>query len=131
MSTLSDGVTTVTFSDDLIWQDEFAWRPVEHAQDYSITGALIVQNAERLEGQPITLAAPDAESGWLQRSALDQFLAWSATPGKQMTLGYRGVNRTVIWRHQDGAIEAAPVVPYADVQAGDFYRATLRLMRIS
>lgn len=131
MSTLSDGVTTVSFTDDLMWQDEFAWRPVEHAQEYSVIGALIVQSAERLEGQPITLAAPDAESGWLLRSALDQFLVWSAVPGKQMTLTYRGVSRTVIWRHQDGAIEAAPVVPYADVQAGDFYRATLRLMRIS
>lgn len=131
MSTLSDGVTTVTFTDDLMWLDEFAWRPVEHAQEYTITGALIVQTAERLAGQPITLAAPDADSGWLPRSVLDQFLAWSAVPGKQMTLSYRGVNSTVIWRHQDGAIEAAPVVPYADVQAGDFYRATLRLMRIS
>lgn len=130
MSTLSDGTTTVTFTDDLMWADEFAWMPVEQAMQRTITGGLVVQTAARTAGQPVTLAAPDAQSGWLSRSVLDQLKTWASIPGQQLTLGYRGTTSTVIWRHQDTAIEAAPVVPYADVQAGDYYRAVLRLMRI-
>lgn len=130
MTTLSDGTTTVTFTDDLMWSDEFAWMPVEQTSQRTITGGLVVQTAARTAGQPVTLAAPDARSGWITRAALDQFKTWAAIHGQQMTLVYRGVTSTVIWRHQDGAIEAAPVVPYSDVQSGDYYRAVLRLMRI-
>lgn len=130
MTTLTVGGTTVSFTDDLIWADEFAWAPVEQSVDRTITGALIVQTAARTAGRPITLAAEDDFSGWITRAALDQFKAWAAVPGQQMTLVYRGASRTVIWRHQDTAIDAAPVVFYADVQAGDYYRATLRFMEI-
>lgn len=130
MTTLSDGTTTVTFTDDLMWSDEFAWMPVEQSAQRTITGGLVVQSAARTAGQPITLAAPDPASGWITRAALDQFKVWAAVHGQQLTLVYRGVTRTVIWRHQDTAIEATPVVPYADVQSGDYYRAVLRLMGI-
>lgn len=130
MSTLSDGTITVTFTDDLQWVDEFLWAPVEQNVERTITGALVVQNAARVAGRPITLA-PDSESAaWVSRASLDTFRTWAATPGQVLTLGYRGVNRSVIWRHQDTAIDATPVVPFADVQAGDFYRATLRFMEI-
>jgi len=131
MTTLSDGTTTVSFTDDLIWADEFAWAPVEQSVDRTITGALIVQTAARTAGRPITLAAEDDGSGWITRGALDQFKTWAAIPGRQMTLTYRGEAHTVIWRHQDTAIDASPVVFFAGpVQTGDYYRATLRLMEI-
>lgn len=130
MSTLSDGAITVTFTDDLQWVDEFAWAPVEQNVERTITGALVVQNAARAAGRPITLA-PDSESAaWMTRASLDTLRTWAATAGQVLTLGHRGVNRSVIWRHQDTAIDATPVVPFADVQAGDFYRVTLRFMEI-
>ena len=131
MTTLSDGTTTVTFSDDLVWADEFAWAPVEQSVDRTITGALIVQTAARTAGRPITLAAEDDGSGWITRGALDQFKVWAAVPGQVMTLVYRGQSHTVIWRHQDTALTAAPVVFYAGpVESADKYRATLRFMEI-
>lgn len=131
MTTLTDGTTTVTFSDDLVWADEFAWAPVEQAIERTITGALVIQAAARVAGRPITLAAEDAKSGWLTRAQLDQFKAWAAVPGQQMTLTYRGEAHTVIWRHQDTAIDAAAVAFFAGPpQAGDYYRATLRFMEI-
>lgn len=130
MSTLSDGVSTITFTDDLQWADEFAWAPVEQSTERTITGALIVDTAARVAGRPITLAADSEAAGWIARSALDQMRGWAVVPGKTMTLTYRGTARAVIWRHQDTAIDATPVVPFADVQAGDHYRATLRFMEI-
>jgi hypothetical protein len=130
MTTLTVGGTTVTFSDDLIWADEFAWAPVEQSVERTITGALVVQTAARVAGRPITLAAEDDNSGWITRAALDQFKVWAAVPGQAMTLVYRGVSHSVIWRHQDTALDAAPVVFYSDVQSGDYYRATLRFMEI-
>lgn len=128
MTTLTDGTTTTTISDDLMWADEFAWAPVEQTVERSITGALIVSAAHRVAGRPITLAAEDEASGWISRAALDQFKVWAAIPGQLLTLNYRGVNHTVLFRHQDTAIDAAPVAFYSDVQSDDPYRVTLRFM---
>ena len=49
MTTLTDGTTTTTISDDLMWADEFAWAPVEQTVERSITGALIVSAAHGCE----------------------------------------------------------------------------------
>ena len=131
MTTLSDGVATITLNTDgLMWADEFAWNPVEQSTQRTITGALIVQTAARVAGRPITLAAEDESSGWITRAALDQCRAWASVPGKQLVLTYRGTARDVIWRHEDTAIDAAPVAAFNDVQSGDYYRATLRFMEI-
>lgn len=130
MSTLSDGTTTITLSDGLAWVDEFAWAPVQQAVDRTITGALVVQTAGRTGGQPITLAAESDDKGWISRAALLQCRAWTAVPGQVLTLTYRGATYSVIWRHQDGALDARPVMAWSDDQADDDYRATLRFMRI-
>ena len=130
MSTLTDGVTTVTLDDGLTWADQWAWAPVEQTAQRTITGALIVSAAQRVAGQPITLAAEAEDKGWISRAALAQCRAWAAVAGQVLTLNYRGTDYTVIWRHQDGAIEAQPVMPWTDDQADDDFRATLRLMRI-
>ena len=130
MTTLSDGLTTITFSDDLQWSDEFAWATVEQTTQRTITGALIVQSSVRSAGRPITLAADADSAGWLQRSTVDQLSAWAAVAGKTMTLTYRGVAHQVAYRHQDVAITATPVVPFADVLAGDYYHVTLRFLEL-
>ena len=130
MSTLSDGTTTVTLSDALAWADEFSWSPVEQTVRRSLTGALIISTAQRLGGRPITLAYETADRAWMPRSTLVQCRAWAAIAGQQLTLTLRGTAYTVIWRHQDGAIEATPVAPFTDVDDADAYRATLRFMTI-
>ena len=130
MTTLTYLSTTLTLPDDLLWADEFTWQPVEQRTEYSITGALLVQSGVRVAGRPITLAAEDAASGWFLRSMLDQIKTWAAVPEAEFTLAYRGANHTVIWRHQDTAVDASPVVFYNDVQSSDFYRATLRFLEV-
>ena len=130
MTTLTVGSTAVTLSDDLQWADEFAWFGVEQNTERSITWALIVQAASLTGGRPITLAPDTDQAGWIQRADLDQLKTWAAVVGQQMSLVYRGASHTVVWRHQDTAIDATPVVPFSDVQSGDHYHITLRFMEL-
>lgn len=116
---------------DLLWSDEFEWAPVEQSVDRSITGAVIVQVAAVVAGRPITLAPEDDESAWCSRAALDVLQGWAAEPGLELTLNLRGVEHQVLFRHHAGpALEARPVVHFSDVQAGDWYRVTLRFMEV-
>lgn len=129
--TLSDGTTTVTLHPDLYWEDENSWHPVEQTVERTITGALIVNVAERIGGRPITLQPQDDESAWHPRSTVEQLRNWAAVPAKELVLTLRSTARTVIFRHHDGnAIDAEPVVHFSDVEAGDYYRCTIRLMEV-
>ena len=129
--TLAVGGTTLNLSPDLFWSDENNWHPVEQSVTRSITGALIIQPQGRDAGRPITLEAEDDNSAHMPLSAVAQLRNWAAVPGQELTLTLRGIARTVIFRHQDGAaVEATPWVHYSDVQTGDLYRVTLRLMEI-
>ena len=127
---LSDGTTTVQLNPDLYWADENDWHPVEQKEERTITGALIISAALRVGGRPITLQPEDDTSGAMSQAVLTQLRNWAAVPGKQLTLTLRGVTRTVIFRHQDGGLTATPWIHYSDVQSGDFYFATVRLMEI-
>ena len=128
--TLSYDGTTVSLPEDLYWADEFNWTALVQTAERTITGALIIQQATRIAGRPVTLQ-PDGDSGWIPRGVLEQLRTWATIPQCEMTLTHRGVTRQVIWRHHEGdVIDANPVVHYADAQSGDWYTATLRLMEI-
>ncbi len=130
--TLKNLVTnaTVTLNPDLKWTDENNWHPVEQNADRTITGALVVQIGVRVGGRPYTLEPEDDSSAWMNFSEVEQLRNWAAVPGLQMTLTLRGIERAVIFRHQDGGFEAEPVVFYRDVAAPDFYRCVIRLMEM-
>jgi hypothetical protein len=128
---LRDATVTLTLHPDLYWSDENSWVPVEQSVERTITGALIVSAAERIGGRNITLQPDDDSSAWMPQSTVEQLRNWAAVPGKELTLTLRGTDRTVIFRHHDGdALVATPVVHYNDVDSGDFYRCTLRLMEL-
>ncbi len=130
-TTLVYSSTTVNLSDDLLWADENSWNPVEQSGQRTITGALIVSSATRVGGRPITLQPEDESSAWMTSATLAALRSLAAVPGRVMTLTLRGQTYSVIFRHQDGAgVEAVPVVHYRDVNSGDFYRVTIRLMEL-
>lgn len=128
--TLAADTTTLTLHKDLYWSDEYNWAPVGQTVERGITGALIVQSSGMTAGRPITLEPEDDESAWMPRSAVEQLRNWAAVPGKQMTLTLRGTARTVIFRHQDGGIDARPVIHYDTPITTDWYLVTIRLMEI-
>lgn len=126
---LTVGATVAVLSPDLFWSDE-NWAPVEQTATRTLTGALVVSSALRVSGRPITLGPIDAESAWMYLPVLAQLRTWAATPGQQMVLSLRGVDRTVVFRHQDVAIEATPIAHYSDTDASDYHLVTVRLLEI-
>lgn len=133
MITLANGPTVLELHEDMRWVDEAEWAPVEQSVDRTITGALIVQTAERTNstGRPITLAPPDNEAGWNPRSTVDVLMGWAAVPGLQLALTLRGTTHNVIFRHHEPpAIQAEPVTYYADEEPTDPYLVTIRLMKV-
>jgi len=57
----------LTLPQGLRWSDEFSWSPIVQSSDYSLTGALIVQQAEKLAGRPITLVG-GKDFVWMTRA---------------------------------------------------------------
>lgn len=127
---LSDGTTTVELHEDLFWSDELAWDPVAQTAQRGITGALIVSSAQMLAGRPITLEPENDSSAWMHRDDVLALRNWAAVAGQELTLTLRGVTHTVLFRHQDGGLEARPVVHYNEADNHDWYLCVVRLMEI-
>ena len=129
---LADVSTTLALNPDLYWSDENTWHPVQQTADRTITGTHVIQAALMVKGRPITLEPIDDESAWMTLTQVTALRNWAAVPGKTMTLTLRGVERDVIFRHQDGGFEARPVLQYRDGHElpADFYLCTIRLMEI-
>lgn len=131
MAALTYAGVTVALPDDLHWVDEFAWQPVVQTAERTITGALVLQQAARTAGRPITLRSFSESSGWVTRAAMDALREWASIPQCEMLLSYREIEYNVTWRHHEGsALEANPVVWFSDAQNDDYYTATLNLMEI-
>jgi hypothetical protein len=129
MTTLTYAAVTITLSDDMLWQDEFNWRPVAQAKQFSVGGALLVESALKLAGRPITLSGEET-CGWATRTAVEQLLVAVRLPGQVMTLTLRGVAYAVVFDHDSGALEGTPVVGYSDPLGPDFYVVTLRFIEV-
>lgn len=132
MISLSDGTATITLHKDLLWSDETDWNPVEQNFERTLTGAGIVQSGLRVGGRPITLGPEDDQSAPHTRAQVDALRNWAAVPGKQMVLTLGGLAYNVIFRHHDagGALSAKKWIHFSDVQPGDIYLVTIRLMEI-
>jgi hypothetical protein len=114
------------------WIDEFDWSPVVTDQAYSITGALLLDSAQRLAGRPITLQASE-DRGWLgmTRTVLQQLHALTETPGAQYALQLDdGRSFTVVFRPGEEPISARPLGDNESPPDDWPYIITLRLTEI-
>ena len=57
----------VTLPQGLVWSDEFSWSPLAQADEYSLTGSLIVEQSTKQAGRSITLIG-GKDFAWLMRS---------------------------------------------------------------
>jgi len=131
-TTLTDGVVTVTLSDDLLRIDEHAWSPVRQSVSPTLTGALFIDVSVMQAGEPITLAGAADSSGAITRAQFAQLRALADVAGKTYTLTYRGTAYEVVWRHEDApALDARDLIDYADPIASDWVVPTLKFTRIS
>ena len=116
----------------MIWEDEFDWSPAVATQEYSVTGALVIDAGTRQAGRPTPLPA-SADRGWsgMTRDKLITLRAKAAVAGATYTLQLAdGRSFTVAFRPGDEPITARQVwdreVPPADWP----YVVTLRLIEI-
>lgn len=128
----------VALPDGLRWADEFAWSPRVQSTEWSITGALLVQEGEKQAGRPITLIGGRTWA-WMTRVAL---LALQSqldnAPGTGLTLVLHDSRSFQVIPRMDesGAIQAAPLPRigdsgFADPGDGDWYYIDeIRLMEI-
>ena len=123
--------TTVTLPDALNWADEYTWSPVEQTKTYTTTGTLLIEEALKQAGRPITLEGSEDRT-WCTRALVDQLHAWAGTPGMVLTLTLRGVDRSVTFDHEKGALQGLPVLFYADgsIASTDWYVPTLRFIEL-
>ena len=129
--TLTYNGTTAHLSDRLHWADEFDWSPVDQATGYSTRGALLVDVALKLAGQPITLDGTSTNT-WISRALCDTLKAWAALPGIQLDLVLRGETHQVIFDHAKGGFSAQPIWMLLDGEITPelMYRPTFKFLKV-
>jgi hypothetical protein len=131
---LTAGSTTIELDPDLQWVDRHSWSPVVQNVTHSVNGNLIIDEAVKLAGRPITLQPPDAAAAWMPLSVVSQLEALAAEPDRDMQLSIHGTTFPVRFRHTDGpAVEASPRLFVRDPAPGGFgddYLTTLRFIEI-
>lgn len=100
----------VTLPQGLVWSDEFDWTPIAQSTEYSLTGALIVEQAEKQTGRPITLLG-GREFAWLTRSEVTALKTLLNT-GAVMTLTLHDARTFNVLPESDAplAVSALPIV---------------------
>lgn len=125
---------TIQIPRGMRWTDEFGtdWQPVQRASAYSLTGALILDVAQRLEGRPITLAASD-DQGFMRRATLLALRALAAAvPDTTHTLTLAdGRVFTVRFAPGDDCVSATPVLSAELPADWQPYVCTLKLIEVS
>ena len=122
---------TLTLPDALSWADEYTWTPVEQSKTYTTTGALLIEEAVKQAGRPITLEGSE-DRAWCTRALVDTLHTWATTAGIVLTLTLRGVARQVTFDHEKGALQGLPVLFYADgsIESTDWYVPPLRFLEL-
>lgn len=129
MTTLAFGASSISIPDDLTWTDEFSWKPAVQSIERTLTGAMILQQAAKQGGRPITLTG-DETTGWVTRNIVEALYAAGEAAGQAMVLTLRGVPHNVVADQENGLITASPVVDYSDPLSTDNYAVTLRFLKV-
>lgn len=114
----------------MVWVDELDWTPVEASTDYTITGAMVVQVAERQAGRPITLQGEE-NAGWIRRDVLLAVRALAVTPGAIFTLTLADSRAFSVMFAPGNPITARPVARPELPPETYPYVATLRLIEVT
>lgn len=121
---------TIDLPKDLQWADELTWGKVAQALEYSVTGALLIQEGTKLSGRYVSLVG-QADMAWLTRAQGTTLLAMKNTAGLVMTLNYLDsldaghvlFSMTVMFRHTDGAVSLSNIKSWDQYESTAWYIA--------
>lgn len=128
-NTLTYGSTVLALPDDLLWPNEFDWKPADQVTSFTIFGALRVEAAEKLAGRPITLQGGE-NFGWIDRSGALTLNEWAKLPAQVFTLSYRGDTYSVVFDQESTPVTARQVYDVSDPEPTDPYTLTLRFIEV-
>lgn len=82
--TRADTNEALELPEDLRWTNELTWQALGQTNgEYSLSGALIIQQGRRLAGRPITLSGGWV---WIDRATALKLYEWADIPELSMTL---------------------------------------------
>ncbi len=120
----------IVLPDDIWWSDELDWSPVEQKTEYSLEGALLIEESIKQKGRTITLAGSE-DRAWVPRSTVLDLMDLAAIPGTEMVLTFGSRTFNVMFRRGDGLpVEARPIFAISPPADEDWYTLILRLMEI-
>lgn len=121
----------IELPDALDWVNELSYSPIQQTKTWSITGALLVEESTKQAGRPIELRGA-ADRTWCSRELVLTLQAWASVANFVMQLTIRGIQRTVIFDHEKGAVEGFPVLFFADgsIAPDDIYYVSINLIEL-
>ena len=124
---------TIQLEDGFFWSDE-NWSAIQQNQEYSIIGALIVQEGRKQAGRPITLQPANKTKGWIKLRDLNQLREWQNLQ-EQFTLQFQWPHDqrqfNVIFNHKDGALESSTIKGTPATSLDTYFNVTMRFTEVS
>ena len=123
---------TIQLEDGFFWSDE-NWAEIQQNQEYSISGALIVQEGRKQAGRPITLQPANKTKGWIKLRDLNQLREWQNLQ-EQFTLQFQWPHDqrqfNVIFNHKDGALESSTIKGTPATSLDTYFNVTMRFTEV-
>lgn len=124
----------IVLTDDLLWADELDWVPVVASKQFTLTGALLIEQGVKQFGRPLTLKSPDSELGWVTRDTVTALRAAAGILNRKFTLQleYAADIRafTVMFDHEANPVQAVPVLGFASPNGTDYFTITIILVEV-
>ncbi|WP_237736643.1 hypothetical protein [Delftia acidovorans] len=129
VTTKNHTLGTLQIPRGMTWADEFTWSAVSRNTERSITGALIVDEAGKLSGRPITLQGEESQ-GWIRRATLLSLQEMAGAAGQVYRLQLADGRSFDVQFSGDEPIAARPVGNPELPALANPYVATVRLITV-
>lgn len=124
----------IALPDDVLWTDELIYTPNSHTKKFTAGGNLQVIKHRRKKGRKITLdcgvGVPEIGVKAPTLLMIKQFQALRDADEAMTVTVASGETFNVMFDHENGHIEATPVINYAVAEDGDFYYLILHLFEV-
>ena len=112
---------------EAIWEDEFAYSPIDQNVRYTLGGKPIIQTAMRNSGRPIILRCQ-----WVSLADLRQLELLRDQPNTVMDLLLSdGRSFATSFRHSDNPpLDVAPIVERPSYDDSDYFDVTVKVIQV-